>query len=481
MYNTKWLSKEEIETLINLELTEEEITECRKHHLLVPVFDPIMEGTDHPGEGGTAYFRLRGDSEPFMDCTSQAWSLNLGHAPADVNYAVALQAQHSTHVQYGFLTPTRIKLVNKLAQIAPGQLQGGRVALNNLGGGGAIECAIKTAFVNSRKGERDQILVFWRGYHGSNLALTGCSQQLGLAVRYRPFGIDRWVKTLFPYCYRCPFGYKEGLGGKKDPACKLECLDLVRQQIEYFHISGIAGVLIEPIQGAGGHIPAPVEFLVGLKQICKKNKIRLIYDECQTGFGRTGKMWATDWYNEQTEEDISPDILAATKGAGGGYPLGVCIAKPKTKILSEAEEHTTYSSSPVLMAASLVTIEILERMKIPENAAKQGAKITQFLLNLQKTYPQIGDIRGPGLFIGVELVKNPITREPHNALADKIIEVGMKNHIRFGISMPILKASGEMMRNIIKIKPPLIISDEDTDMICRKFEQTLKESLAELE
>jgi 4-aminobutyrate aminotransferase-like enzyme len=133
------------------------------------------------------------------------------------------------------------------------------------------------------------------------------------------------------------------------------------------------------------------------------------------------------------------------------------------------------------MAASLVTIEILERKKIPENAAKQGAKITQFLLKLQQSYPQIGDIRGPGLFIGVELVKDPITREPYNALADKIIEIGMKNHIRFGISMPILKASGEMIRNIIKIKPPLIISDEETDLICQKFEQTLKESLADLE
>ncbi len=479
MFDTKWLSKNEIEALINNELTDAEIEKCRKKHLLVPVFADILEGTTEPGRGGTAYFKHRGNSEPILDCTAQAWSLNLGHAPADVNYAVQLQAQHSTHVRYGYLTPIRVKLVNRLAEIAPGQLKGGKIALNNLGGGGAIECAIKTAFINTRKGG-DQIATFWRGYHGSNLALSGATQQIGMAMRYRPFGIDRFLKTMFPYCYRCPFGHKEGFGGKKDPECNLECLEVVTQHLEYFHTSGVAGCIIEPNQGAGGQTPTPVEFLIGLKDLCKRNKIKLIYDECQTGFGRTGKMWMTDLLSEQAGVDVSPDILAATKGAAGGYPLGICIAKPKLKMLSEAEEHSTYSSSPVLMAASLVTIEILQKRKIPENAAKQGAKITKFLLEMQKTYPQIGDVRGPGLFIGIEMVKDPDTREPFNELVEKTIEKGMKNNIMFGMSMPILKPSGEMMRNVLKIKPPLIISDEETEKICQLFEKSFKEALADL-
>jgi len=285
------------------------------------------------------------------------------------------------------------------------------------------------------------------------------------------------MKTFFPYCYRCPWGYKNGLNGKKDPDCNMECLGLVKQHIEYFHTSGIAAVLLETMQGAGGQIPAPVEFLVGLKKICKENKIKLIYDECQTGFGRTGEMWATEWYNKRTDIDISPDILAATKGAAGGYPLGVTIANPKIKLLSEAEEHSTYSSSPVLMAASLVAIEILQKEKIPENAAKQGAKITKFLSELKEKYPQIGDVRGPGLFIGVEFIEDPKTRVPNNELVEKIIEKGLKNNILFGECMPILKPNGEMMRNVLKIKPPLIINDKETEKICKLFEKTLKDAL----
>ncbi|MHA1766720.1 MAG: aspartate aminotransferase family protein [Promethearchaeota archaeon] len=476
MFDTKWLTKKEIEELILSKVSDEDVEKCKKKHLLVPVLDEIVEGTIEPGKGGTTYFKFRNRDEPVLDCTAQAWSLNLGHAPADVNYAVALQAQHATHVRYGYLTPIRVKLVNKLADIAPGELKGGKIALNNLGGGGAVECAIRTAFVNTR-GNKDQIVAFWRGYHGSSLALTSATQQIGMAIRYRSFGIDRFMKTFFPYCYRCPWGYKNGLNGKKDPDCNMECLGLVKQHIEYFHTSGIAAVLLETMQGAGGQIPAPVEFLVGLKKICKENKIKLIYDECQTGFGRTGEMWATEWYNKHTDMDISPDILAATKGAAGGYPLGVTIANPKIKLLSEAEEHSTYSSSPVLMAASLVAIEILQKEKIPENAAKQGAKITKFLSELKEKYPQIGDVRGPGLFIGVEFIEDPKTRVPNNELVEKIIEKGLKNNILFGECMPILKPNGEMMRNVLKIKPPLIINDEETEKICKLFEKTLKDAL----
>jgi 4-aminobutyrate aminotransferase-like enzyme len=471
----KWLTPEELDGLINGPLTDAEIDDCRKNHLLVPAFPDIFESAAEPGG---VYFKIRGDPEPILDCTSQAWVLNLGHAPPDVTYALALQAQKTTHVRYGFLTPVRVKLCNKLAEIAPGQLKGGRVALNNLGGGGAVECAIRAAYVNQKRG--DQIGVFWRGYHGSSLALAGATQQLGMAMRYRPFGIDRWLKLVFPYCYRCPWNYKEGFDGKKDKACNMECVALVRQNLETYHISGVAAVLLETMQGAGGQIPAPAEFLKGLKDICAENKIILIYDECQTGFGRVGKMWATDYYSEQGLGDLSPDILATTKGCGAGYPLGVTIAKSKLKMLSEAEEHSTFSSSPALMAASLATLTILEKHKIPENAAKQGEKITKFIKSLMGKYPQIGDIRGPGLFIGVEFVKDPKTKEPYNELVAKIVEIGWKHHIFLGEMMPILKGDGNMTRNVLKIKPPLVISDQETQRVCELFEICLKEALAAL-
>lgn len=478
MFNPKWLTKEEIENLILGELTEEEIQTCRDKHLLVPVLNEIVEGTTEPGTGSTVYFKFRNHEKPILDATSQAWSLNLGHAPAEVNYALALQAQHTNHVRYGYLTPIRVKLVNKLASIAPGKLKGGKVALNNLGGGGAIECAIKTALINNEKA--DQIAVFWRGYHGSSLALTGGTQQIGFATRFRPFGTDRWLKTPFPYCFRCPWKYKNGLNGKKDPECNLECLDLVENHLLYHHTTGVAACLLEPNQGAGGQIPAPAEFLQGLKKICRRNHITLIYDECQTGFGRSGKMWISEYYSEILGKDVSPDILCATKGAAGGFPLGVCIASNKLESLSESEEHTTYSSSPALMAASLATIAVLEKHDIPKNAAIQGAKITKFLHELQDQYEEIGDIRGPGLFIGIEMVKNAKKRKPHNNLVEKIMEKSIKNGILLGEGMPIIDPRGKFMRNILKIKPPLVISDEETEELCHRFEKTFKDALNDL-
>jgi len=240
------------------------------------------------------------------------------------------------------------------------------------------------------------------------------------------------------------------------------------------------GCIIEPMQGPGGQIPAPVEFLSGLKEICKNSKILLIYDEAQTGFGRTGKMFATEWYNSTYNVDISLDIMTLTKGAGAGVPIGLTVAKPSLRQLAEFEEHSTFSSPPLGMAACLVNIEILQRNKIPENADKQGKKITSFIKDLSQEIPEIGDVRGPGLFIGVEFVKDPETREPHNDLLDKMIHIGWENGIYFGQQMQIMSTAGYFIQNTMKIKPPLIINDDETEKICELFEKTLRESIKSL-
>jgi 4-aminobutyrate aminotransferase/(S)-3-amino-2-methylpropionate transaminase len=469
MFKPKFLTKEEIEKLIRSPVTDDEIAECKASHLLVSVRNEFFDG---PTEPGSVYFKLR-DGKEVLDCTSQAWVLNLGHAPPDISYAAALQSQQFTHTWSDFLTPIRVKLCNKLAQIAPGQLKGGRVSITNRGGGAALECAIKLALVTNKWGS--QIVTFWRGYHGSSLAMMGASQRL--PMRFSPFGEDRWVKAVYPYCYRCPWKYKGGIYGERDKSCKLECLALVKQQVENFTTNYPVACLLEPMQGPGGQIPAPVDFLAGLKKVCQENKMLLIYDEAQTGFGRTGKMFASDWYESKYGQDISPDVMCLTKAAAAGYPLGITIAKPQARTLADYEEHTTFASPPISMAAALVNIEILQKCNIPENAAKQGAKITQFLKELQGTYPQIGDVRGPGLFIGVEFVKDPKTREPFNELLEKFTTIAWDNGIYFGNAMPIVKRSGELVRNILKIKPPLVISDEHTAKICELFEKSLKEAL----
>src|SRR4030042_1268770 len=163
VFQPKFLSKEEIERLIQSPVTEEEIADCKAKHLLVGVRNEIFDAPTGPG---SVYFKTR-DGKGFLDCTSQAWVLALGHANPDIGYAAALQAQQYTHTWSDFLTPIRVKLCNKLAEIAPGQLKGGRISINNRGGGAALECAIKLALVTNKWGS--QVMVFWRGYHGANL------------------------------------------------------------------------------------------------------------------------------------------------------------------------------------------------------------------------------------------------------------------------------------------------------------------------
>jgi 4-aminobutyrate aminotransferase-like enzyme len=238
--------------------------------------------------------------------------------------------------------------------------------------------------------------------------------------------------------------------------------------------------LIEPIQGPGGMIPAPVEFLKGLKEICKNNKMLLIYDEAQTGFGRTGKMFGTEWYNSTYNVDVSPDIMTLTKGAAAGVPIGITVAKPKLRSLTEFEEHSTFCSPQLAMAACLVNIEILQKNSILDNVDKQGKKITSFIRDLSEEIPEIGDVRGPGLFIGVEFIKDKETREPFNDLLDKMIHTGWKNGIFFGESMQLASTSGYFIQNVLKIKPPLTLQNEEADKVCELFEKTLKESLASL-
>ena len=469
MNDLKYLSKDEIDRILKNPLNEEEIIICRKNHLMVNTRENIITGSPEPG---SIYFKTQ-DGQEILDCTSQAWVYNLGHNNPDISYALSVQSTQATHTWSYFLTPVRIRFSNKIAEISPGQLKGGTVSVNNSGGGWALECAMKLAMINNKRG--DQFIVFRRGYHGSSLTMMGASQRL--PMRFQGFGRDHWVKTFFPYCYRCPWNYKEGLGGVRDKSCNLECLEMVRQKIEMFPTGWPVGCIIEPMQGPGGQIPAPVDFLMGLKEICKNNNILLIYDEAQTGFGRTGKMFASNWYEETYGKDVSPDVMTLTKGAAAGVPIGITVASSRLRTFTEFEEHSTFSSPPLAMAACLISMEILEKHKVPENADKQGKKITSFIKDLSEVIPVIGDIRGPGLFIGVEFIKDPETREPHNDLLEKLIQVGWKNGIFFGEGMQIMSTAGYFVHNILKIKPPLIINDEETDKVCELFEKSIKESL----
>ncbi|TFG04475.1 MAG: aspartate aminotransferase family protein [Promethearchaeota archaeon] len=397
------------------------------------------------------------DGNTILDCTGQVWTLNLGHCQPDINYAVYEQMKRLTHVRYNYVTIPRIRLINALTEIAPGDLK--KVSFNNEGGSLAIEAAIKLALINKKKAY--SFLSYWRGYHGSTLSTYSASYRfaglLGEGSTLRGFGLDRFQAIPYPYCYRCPLRQYEGLHGEKDPSCDCECLDIVDRTIDYAP-SEVAGIIMEPIQGAGGQIPAPKLYLERLRKICDEQKVYLIFDESQTNMGKVGDWFAANYYG------VTPDIIAVTKSLGGGFPIGATLASEKfRKGFSPVEEHTTFGASPIMFAAALINIEVIKKANILAEVKRKGAYVTKRLKEMQEEFNIIGDVRGPGLFIGIEIVEDRDTKKPSNSRAEKILEEAYKRKVLIDLNMPIMTRRNENYRNVIKYKPPLVITDEQID------------------
>lgn len=450
MFQPQVLTQEEIRSLLN-DLAEEEVEQARALSLT-----PMKREILYEGVPGGAIVRDTAGRE-YIDCTAQAWTLNVGYCHPDVLAAVAEQMRHLTHVRYGFPTIPRLKLINRLASLFPGDLK--RVALNNQGGGTAIEAAMKLAMIN-RPGATT-FLVAYRGYHGATLATISASHYMPGLMRFSGWGLEHITRFPYPYCYRCPIH-------RNPSTCGLACLELVEQAILYGANTPIAGLIIEPMQGAGGQIPAPPGYLAGLKELCHRYDILLIYDESQTAFGRVGAMSAAEYYG------APPDILVLTKGLGGGFPIGAIVAREDLKGFTYLEEHTTFGANPVAFAAALAAIEVTLRLDLPGRARVLGQRATARLRQMQEDHPLIGDVRGPGLFIGVELVEDPETKVPATERATALVELAMERGVIFDLDMPDVVHGLPTRRNVVKIKPPLTITEEQLDRALDVFEEVLE-------
>jgi len=434
-------------------ITEEEIDNVAKNSL-VPFNDQLLR------EGHGSYLKDH-SGKVFLDCTSQAWTANIGFSNPDVAFAVSEQLKRLTHVRYGFPTIPRIKFIEKLASITPRTLK--KIAVNAMGGGAAIEAAFRLAMIN--KPGAEHFYAFTRGYHGSSLATMSLSTRFAGVTRFRPWGFDRISKIPYPYCYRCP------MGQENEKSCHLECLELAKFMIEYGSVDKVCGILMEPMQGPGGHIPAPIRYLKELRKWTKKNDIYLIWDESQV-FTRIGHWFSSEYYN-----GVVPDITCLTKAIGGGLPMGVTIARDDFVGFNAAEEHSTFGANPLMFSSGLVFLHYIEKADLLKNTREQGEYLTSKLRALQNKYDIVGDIRCPGLFIGVELVKDSETKEPGNALASDLVEEATEQGVIFGHMAPISSDSGKLFRNVVKIKPPLIITQEDSDRILEVFESALEEAI----
>lgn len=393
----------------------------------------------------------------YIDFTTQMFACYLGFGNEEIAQVVYEQAKSLTIVSPFIQTDLRYSLVHKIASVAPKNLN--RISFT-VGGGPATESAMKIAIKNI-KGSRN-FVTLGGSYHGGTFAsanATSFSSQVANDPNYIP-ALFRYVSAMpnncvrapQPYCYRCPFK-------QKPESCGMLCAEMLKYTILNGVVGPAAGVFVEPIQSAGGQMPFPKEYLRRVREICDETGTLLIFDEFQT-YCRTGKFFAADYYG------VEPDIITFAKGLGGGIPLAGIIIHDRLVPFEEGmEDLHTFQNVHLGMAAALKAIEITERDGLLENAENVGAYITQRLFKMQEEFPEIGDIRGPGLAIGVELVKDPVTKEPLSAgvILDKCMEKGLFFQIAHS--------------NIIKIKPALIITKNEADTALDILEESLREVL----
>jgi 4-aminobutyrate aminotransferase len=377
------------------------------------------------------------DGNRFLDFAAGISTVSTGHCHPEVVRAVQEQAANLIHICYtDFFYPVYIDLCEELARIAP--IKGNkRVFLTN-SGAEAVETAIKLARVRTG---RQKVVGFFGAFHGRTYgAMTLTASKPVQRKGYGPF-VPEILHTHYAYCYRCPVN-------RKPESCAVECLDLLTDS--YFHHSvdpsEVAAVIVEPIQGEGGFIPPHRDFLPKLQDLCRKNGILLIADEVQCGMGRTGKMFAFEHYG------IDPDMIILAKGIASGMPLSAVIAREDVMKWNDGGHGSTFGGNPVSCASALATLRLLQG-GLMENAGKVGAYLIEKLKVLQKKYPAIGDVRGMGLMVGIEVVDGRAAQRPAPGTRHKVIEKA------FALGLLTLPC-GE---STIRLSPPLITREADVD------------------
>jgi len=403
------------------------------------------------GEGVRLYDRT---GKSYIDCTSQSWAMYLGFSNTAINRVVGEQMERMSHVHQGFDTLPRFYLARKLAQLAGNGLN--RVSFT-VGGGPAFEAAMKIGYKNTAP-SRDFICLC-DSYHGTTLGTMGASwisTRAGgkLIGGSRFLGLTRpFVRVPNPYCYRCPLGLERG-------TCGLACVKALRLTLERGIAGNAAGLMLEPIQASGGQIILPKEYLQEVRKLCDEFNVPLIYDEIQT-YGRIGEFFAGHYFG------VHPDIIVLGKGLGAGLPLAAIIVSDKLKGFDpDTEELHTFANNSAAQVAAAKQIELLEN-GILENTRRMGAYLKKGLEAIQSEYPEIGDIRQAGLHIGVELVKDPVSKVPLMDHGKRVREEGIKLGVIFGLGGP--------RPNVLKIKPPLIVSSAECDEILDKFRTAMKQ------
>ena len=375
------------------------------------------------------------DGNRFLDFMAGIAVAATGHSHPDVVEAIQQASERFLHIcGSDFYYQGMATLCERLARLAPGPSKK-RVFLSN-SGTEAVEGAMKLARYATG---RSAFIAFKGAFHGRTYgALSLTSSKVRQHAGFGPLLPDVH-HVAYGYCYRCEYG-------KTYPACGLHCVDVIERELFQRHLDAkdVAAIVVEPIQGEGGYIVPPADYLPALRALCDRHGIVLVCDEVQTGIGRTGRMFASE------HAGIEPDIVTVAKGLASGLPIGAFIAKESLMTWGAGAHGTTFGGNPVSCAAALTTLDLVERQYLA-NARRMGELLFDGVQKLAADFPVVGDVRGLGLMIGIELVKDRATREPNPELVQALVQTAFRSGL-------LLLSAG---KSALRLAPPLVIDAED--------------------
>ncbi|BDC49068.1 acetylornithine aminotransferase [Bryobacterales bacterium F-183] len=420
---------------------------ARDHAVLSPSYTRGYPLVAAKGEGAII---MDVDGNRFLDCNAGIAVVAAGHCHPRVVAAIQKQAAELIHMSgTDFYYENMVELAEKLARLAPGGPAVPRRVYFGNSGTEAVEAALKMARYHTG---RDKFIAFYGSFHGRTmgaLSLTGSK-----AIQKKGFGQMLGGVHHIPYanCYRCAYN-------RTVDTCNVECVKVLEETV-FRHVlpaAEVAAIMLEPIQGEGGYVVPPQKFIDELNRVAQKHGILLMFDEVQSGMGRTGKMWAAEHF-----KDAIPDIMTVAKGIASGLPLSATIAKTQYMQWTPGAHASTFGGNPVACSAALATLELLEETLI-ENAAKIGDHILNRLREWPHRFRTVGDVRGRGLMIGFELVKDQQTKERNPELRDQLEQAAFQKGV-------LILGCGP---NSIRLCPPLVITKDQADFVVDTLEDCL--------
>ena len=390
------------------------------------------------------------DGNEYLDMNAGIACMNVGHNHPKVVEAIKNQCDRFLHYSNtDFYYKEVINLAEKLAEVAPGGFEKKTYFGNS--GTEAVEAAIKLAKWHTRK----QLFIgFISGFHGRTMGSLSFTASKPVQRRHFFPLVPGVVHVPYAYCYRCPFKMRY-------PECDYWCVDFIDDFVlqRYAPPEDVAAILFEPIQGEGGYVVPPPDYFPKLKKLADKYGLLLIADEVQSGIGRTGKWFAIEHWN------VEPDIICSAKALASGLPIGATISKASVMDWTGGSHASTFGGNPLACAAALAVLDVIKEEKLLDNANKQGAYALKRLSEFAERTDIVGDVRGKGLMIGVELVEDKESKKPAGQKAAEVIRRSWKR----GVAVVTCGAS------TLRLSPPLTIQRETLDAALEIVEDTVNE------